>query len=264
MEQYTPPPDYLTQIIPATIGITIAFLANIELLDSLRSRHVRLLLLPFCLLALAQCVLVLASLLLFYSDPDIAEVRRFLLTIVPIRACYNALDTFIYLQRTKSILIFYPRWKLGIIAFLSIKFAWQSILIVIDLIKIARATTAMALFRPDRLTTTQNLTNIIAPALQAILVDGSLLWVIMKTLREAGKDIKTSYKRLSRILLLIVASSTFLLLEVLFSSDAMRSLVASGTGNIVTTLAAFVNIDLYLLDLKLFVGPRSQTPSFEA
>lgn len=255
---FTPPPDYLPQIIPVSIGITIAFLSIVELADHIKVPHVLSLLAPLCFITLAQCVMAMVSLTNWYPYRDFPFLRQTLITLVVLQMIYNALDSWIYVLRVRSILSFYPWWRMFTLGFLAFKFLWIFVFQVLNLRTIIQSLTPLRLFSTVSSPTSKihNLSSLIAPALQAILVDVSLLFVIIRTLRAAGRLVHASPKRVSRICLLVGLSCTFLFLEVLFGhSDAVHSLVVSGTNNIVLALGAYVNIDLYLLDLVLFLTP---------
>ena len=55
-----PPPEYFAQLVPQVIGLTLAFSNTVELLDHLKSPHVRYLLVPLCVLALTKITIYAA------------------------------------------------------------------------------------------------------------------------------------------------------------------------------------------------------------
>ena len=262
-DPYVPPPDYLPQILPATFGMAICVMAVVELTGHLKRRPVIFTLLPLCLLALAEVVVVLTSLPLWFAHHDFTMLIRMLITVNTLRALLNCFDTYIYVQRARSILTFHRKWMKGILSFLAVRWMLLMVLLSFNFRNLVVSKTAADLFGPDGVAFNNwsralNLTNLISPAAQAVFVDGSLMYVIVHTIRTAGRTIGFSTKRLTRIAVLIFSSVACLLLSFVFpSSIVFHSLVVSASGNIVMPLSAFVNIDLYILDINLFSADQS-------
>jgi hypothetical protein len=259
MELYRPPEDYLTQVIPATIGVTISFMAIIELSDRLGAAHVRAYLLPLCVMTFAVTILTLASLLLWYQERDYeGMLRPCLLALAGLRCGLYSLNAFIYVVRVTSILMFHHRLRVILVVVTVLRGLWLCVLMVMDLVKVAGSPTAESLFR----TVTSSLSKVTAfsqlswVVIQALCVDGVLVYVIVKTIRATGRRVAASAKRIVRIALLTIVCILVVVLRATGSeSIALLSLVSSVTGNIVSSLEAFVNIDLYLLDMALFSAP---------
>ena len=259
-ERYSPPADFLPQLLPVVAGVVISSMAIIELTDHLNSHPVRYNLLPLCVLALTQTVVTLVSLLHWFPYHDFPLLKKTLIANVFVRLLYSWLDTYIYIQRTRSIMTFYPKWQIAIFVFLALRCTWLTILNAFDLRKLIPTQSAAQLFGTiyATWTTALNITQLVSPVAQALIVDDSLLYVIVATLRTAGRDVRPSWKRLTRIVLLIVISCVFFLVHLTSPhSMAATALVAGITGNVVIALSAFVNIDLYLLDIALFSSKRA-------
>lgn len=255
------PPDFIPQLIPASIGMTIALMCMVELTDHLQTNHARFFLLPLSIFAFTTVVITLSSLLAWYAHNDFELLRRELLTITSIRIAWHSIDAYVYVQRSRSIFMFYPKIRRAAIGFLGIRWVWMVIVQALDLVSVVRSWSGDDYLRTvdDGWTLAQRYTSLVAPAVQALLVDSSMLYVILNMLRKAGWKVYPSIKRIIRIVLLIVSSSVFMGIALTNpSSPGINSLVAAGAGSIVLPLSTFVNVDLFVLDISLF----AQRPSY--
>ena len=252
---FVPPPDYLPEFLTGFVALTISFLAIIELVDNVGERPVVTTLLPIALIILVHVLIIDVSYFVWYADYEYKHLRMMIFAQVPTRFLYNTLDAIIYAQRSRSILMFQKLWRPVVLAFLFARLVLQTVLQCVDVSHLYRADTFtkfldLAFSSFSSVNTTS---QIVIPALQAIFVDGFMLFIIVHMLRRAGKHVSASRKRVLRILLLIFTSIGFLAVK-MFSSNRSRAeqSLASGGIVIIIALGAYVNFDLYSLDMALF------------
>ncbi len=257
MDVVTTPPEYLPSLLTCTVAFTIAVFALIELSDSRPyTSHVLYLLLPVALVTVVHTLSTLITFLIWYSTLDYRFLRRMILSQTVTRFLYNGLECVIYVQRSRAIFHLHRVWKNLVITFLLTKVTWQTAIQFVDMVYLSK-TNSFADFLElvfSKLSTIHTTAQHIIPALHAILVDGSMLYVIVSLLRSTGQtSIFPAYRRLIRISLLIVMCLSLLVVRFIVgtSSIGVQSL-SSGTIVIIIALGVFVNIDLYMLDIALF------------
>ncbi len=139
--------------------------------------------------------------------------------------------------------------------FLTVRIAWQVIMQCIDFVFLYKVT-SFAQFLTLALSNfaaLNSMSQLIVPSVQAIIVDGSMLYAVILMLQKTGRIRYPSRRRLLRIVLLITTCVLLLVSKSIATrSDLTYQSLISGGIVIVMALGAYVNIDLYMLDLSLF------------
>lgn len=104
----------------------------------------------------------------------------------------------------------------------------------------------------------QLLCDSILPTIQALIIDVPIMLTLIKTMRDAGTKAGATPKRIIRIFLLIFLDVVALITTVtqppLTSASGFSIAYVYGLG---PALATFVNLDLYMYDVKSFQHRRS-------
>ncbi len=269
MNQLVPfvlPDDFLPQILTGMSAVTISFLALIELSDTQFTKpHVHYLLFPFAVITLASTTIVMVSYLLWFGSYDFLMLRKLIFLQAPIRLLYNTLDCIIYIQRSRSLFTLHPHWKVFIMAFLVTRLTWQTTLQCIDFARLSKIYSFAQFLELafSKFAAVDRMSQLVIPSLQALLVDGSMLFVIVSSLNATRQHHRhPSRRRLLRVTLLIVVSIALMLMRLATrKSSIITQSLSSGGIVVILALGAYVNIDLYMLDLALFQQP--QTPALE-
>lgn len=259
---FTPPPDYLPQFLTGFVALTISFFTLLELADDLTKRPVFTTLFPIALIIFAHMVLINVSYFAWYDGYNYAQLRQMIFAQAATRLMYNTLDATIYAQRSVSIFMFHRWWMQVALVFLMIRWILQTVLLCMDVAYLYKADTfdkflhlAFSAFASVNTTS-----QLVVPMLQAMILDGSMLYFIVHMLRSTGRRIHTSRKRIVRIVLLILTCAVFLIMK-LVSEGRSRANASLASGGIVIIIAlgGYVNIDLYNLDIALFKVEASGT-----
>ncbi len=260
---YNLPAEIVPTVAIAGAGVAVSFFALLEISKDIlaKRKHVMTRLLPLTVANLISTSWFSGIIWLQYTDQSYSLmiwVNNFLGIA---RFVYFGLDGFIYYERVDSIFVLHEMWRKATMVFLGTKFILQMIpnTWIFILETKVRSRQDFASLTETRIFQVQLLCDAILPTIQAIVIDVPIMLLLIKTIRRTGSETGATPKRIIRIFLLIfldiVALITTLVFPPLTSASGFSIAYVWGLG---PALATFVNLDLYMYDVKSFQHRTSQ------
>jgi len=250
----------ISQSTQSGMALGLCLSAFIELFLNIRSKYVWTRLLPLTIAAFFHTILNIGYLDVAYGNFDPITGGTWILGVTIFRTIYYLIDAFIYIERIRAFFSIWNKTYMNIcIGYMITKFILQAIF---DLwsgglyIQLTTLEDSENFLTHNQIFLGTNYLSVLLPAIQALLVDVPILWIIVTNIKRLNKQIEIDNRRLVRIGVLILSSITVTIISIASSFKDLKLPIVSSIC-IILVMSNLVNIDLYNLDIQLIKNSSS-------